>query len=533
MVMGRRKIPSSKARVSAGALCIALLAASTSALRFFGSGNDNAKAPDPAVPVTSPDHVVPAASPDRPELHQQDSDPLPGQDVNELGQPTYGVDVSFPIHHGKISTNYAWLPHNVEPDKHPTPPEYEGMPIQYLGERQKWYDSFMDSCDKHYGGGRGRSACRMTEEDRVEMSLRQPGGMQNYTELGFKKLRAPKEVWERVKKFWEENKDKKNWKDENWPKGNTYTNHWDSPTYMVSVEDTRLRGAGSNLKKRIWDAAKETMEEWTQEEVTECSLYGIRVYTEGAILATHVDRMPLVSSAILNVAQDVDEPWPIEVYAHDGRAYNITMEPGDMVLYESHSVLHGRPFPMKGRYYANVFIHFEPTGHSLRHEAAEAAGQAAGGRQEKLGGHEADMTDGMPPYIVRGSVEEERWKRTHPNAGNNRQKKQSASFTTGTTPAHAAAQEGNAKRLGQVIDKLGHLINAKDGNGWTPLHEGARAGHEEVVQLLVDRGAKINERTGGGAGATPLYWSIKENGEDHPVSQLLLSLGGLNIGPDL
>jgi len=43
------------------------------------------------------------------------------------------------------------------------------------------------------------------------------------------------------------------------------------------------------------------------------------------------------------------------------------MDPGDMVLYESHSLLHGRPFPLKGRYFANIFIHFEPTGHRLRH----------------------------------------------------------------------------------------------------------------------------------------------------------------------
>ena len=69
-------------------------------------------------------------------------------------------------------------------------------------------------------------------------------------------------------------------------------------------------------------------------------------------MATHVDRLPLVVSAIINVAQDVDEPWPLEVYGHDGVAYNITMEPGEMILYESHSVLHGRPFPLKGRYYA-------------------------------------------------------------------------------------------------------------------------------------------------------------------------------------
>ena len=49
------------------------------------------------------------------------------------------------------------------------------------------------------------------------------------------------------------------------------------------------------------------------------------MYTEGSVLAPHVDRMPLVISAIVNVAQDVDEPWPLEVYGHDGMAYNITM----------------------------------------------------------------------------------------------------------------------------------------------------------------------------------------------------------------
>jgi hypothetical protein len=31
-----------------------------------------------------------------------------------------------------------------------------------------------------------------------------------------------------------------------------------------------------------------------------------------------------------------------------------------MVLYESHSVIHGRPFPLIGNFYANVFIHFQP-----------------------------------------------------------------------------------------------------------------------------------------------------------------------------
>jgi hypothetical protein len=83
-------------------------------------------------------------------------------------------------------------------------------------------------------------------------------------------------------------------------------------------------------------------------------------------------RIPLVSSCIINVDQDVDEPWPLEVVGHDGIARNITMTPGDMILYESHSVIHGRPFPFEGRFMANVFVHFEPVGPKLTLDNAES-----------------------------------------------------------------------------------------------------------------------------------------------------------------
>jgi prolyl 4-hydroxylase len=114
-----------------------------------------------------------------------------------------------------------------------------------------------------------------------------------------------------------------------------------APTYMVNVEDDELEGAGEDLKGAIWTAAEDAIVDWTTMKLRPSSLYGIRVYTSGAVLSPHVDRVPLVSSAIVNVAQDVDEPWPIEVYDRSGNAVNITMEPGDMVLYESGSLVHG------------------------------------------------------------------------------------------------------------------------------------------------------------------------------------------------
>jgi prolyl 4-hydroxylase len=36
------------------------------------------------------------------------------------------------------------------------------------------------------------------------------------------------------------------------------------------------------------------------------------------------------------------------------------MEPGDMVFYESATCVHGRPTPLKGKYFANAFIHYKP-----------------------------------------------------------------------------------------------------------------------------------------------------------------------------
>jgi hypothetical protein len=123
---------------------------------------------------------------------------------------------------------------------------------------------------------------------------------------------------------------------------------------MLDITDSKYRGGGSKLESMINEVARHSLQEWTGQELTPTSLYGIRKYTSGSVLATHVDRLPLVTSAIINVAQDVDEPWPLEVFGHDGVAYNVTIEPGEMIMYESHSILHGRPFPLKGRYFANV-----------------------------------------------------------------------------------------------------------------------------------------------------------------------------------
>jgi prolyl 4-hydroxylase len=118
------------------------------------------------------------------------------------------------MQHNMVSTNYPWLPHNVDPSL-PVPDDYKDMTIQPLGNKQEQYEEYIQGCMDHYTGNPGR--CLSNEAERITMSLRQPKGMYNYTELGYTKIRAPDEVMRLLKEYWEANKD--NQKVEPWPSG--------------------------------------------------------------------------------------------------------------------------------------------------------------------------------------------------------------------------------------------------------------------------------------------------------------------------
>jgi hypothetical protein len=70
----------------------------------------------------------------------------------------------------------------------------------------------------------------------------------------------------------------------------------------------------------------------------------------------------------MNIAQQqVQDDWIIELIGHDQSAYNITLQPQEMLIYESHSILYGQPYPLLGQYYANCYLYFEPIGYADHH----------------------------------------------------------------------------------------------------------------------------------------------------------------------
>eukprot|EP00591_Stephanopyxis_turris_P013416 CAMPEP_0195507872 /NCGR_PEP_ID=MMETSP0794_2-20130614/1232_1 /TAXON_ID=515487 /ORGANISM="Stephanopyxis turris, Strain CCMP 815" /LENGTH=851 /DNA_ID=CAMNT_0040634697 /DNA_START=75 /DNA_END=2630 /DNA_ORIENTATION=+ len=79
----------------------------------------------------------------------------------------------------------------------------------------------------------------------------------------------------------------------------------------------------------------------------------------------------------------------------------------------------------------------------------------------------------------------------------------------------------------QILTQNKHIssIRAKDSNGWEAIHEAARGGHVQIVEMLLEAGADVNAKTGGGH--TPLFWALKENGENHLCVRLLRERGGV------
>lgn len=66
-----------------------------------------------------------------------------------------------------------------------------------------------------------------------------------------------------------------------------------------------------------------------------------------------------------------------------------------------------------------------------------------------------------------------------------------------------AASDGNLQRIGELLAE-GADVNARDGEGFTPLIRATRNRHVDAVKLLLDKGADPNARSKDGTSAATL-----------------------------
>lgn len=261
-----------------------------------------------------------------------------------------------------------------------------------------------------------------------------------------------------------------------------------------------------------------------------------------------MSRVPLVISAILNVAQDVQEDWVLEVIGHQGKAVNLTLQPGEMVMYESHSILHGRPYPLNGKYYANIFFHFEPIGYTQElQRKLESAGYVKTNQQLF---EEAQATFAvssstrrrnkikgrfdLPYYIEEGTEEAARWRQEFIYRRQSLPPKPKVPvFRPHHDSPHHLAAKGHLDRLKALASAEPGVLNEPDSNGWKPIHEAARAGRYKVLKYLIEEHkVDVNERTNRGTGGSPLWWAEKSESGDPEVIKLLKEHGARAIAPE-
>lgn len=184
------------------------------------------------------------------------------------------------------------------------------------------------------------------------------------------------------------------------------------------------------------------------------------------------------------------------------------MAPGDLVLYESHSVIHGRPFRMRGNYYANIFVHFEPLGLPLN--MPDTADDDKGKQR--------DYDLNLPPYMIPGSSWETEWRQSNPNGWGL------------LNDPFKVIQHGDFRTLRFLGELNPSKLHEDDGTSakWRPIHEAARQGSVEILKYLIEEhGADVNELCQVGGGATPLKLAQKYVGRNHPASAYLASVGGV------
>ena len=78
-------------------------------------------------------------------------------------------------------------------------------------------------------------------------------------------------------------------------------------------------------------------------------------------MKSHRDREEThIIGVIINIDQKVESPWALEIEDHQRNNHEIFLSPGEVIFYESATLDHGRPNPLDGDSFVNVFCHYMP-----------------------------------------------------------------------------------------------------------------------------------------------------------------------------
>lgn len=180
-----------------------------------------------------------------------------------------------------------------------------------------------------------------------------------YTIDGFKKLKMPKDLYQKILSWYFENQ-KKSIIEIEYNKnfiGIKNINKQSPSTQIIHINEDRILTHEFN-KIMLKEVTK-----WSGvNNLIHTSTYGIRMYERGDVLISHTDHPEThILSVICSIHQeDMDEPWALEIKDSKGWWNEVYLAPGEMLFYESDILEHGRMRPLKGNRYSNMYGHFKP-----------------------------------------------------------------------------------------------------------------------------------------------------------------------------
>ena len=162
-----------------------------------------------------------------------------------------------------------------------------------------------------------------------------------FTELGFQKTEIPEALYETIVKFRQQALENGELVSESADPGvingpTVIENKELEQSRQVHIRRTQLLPLDEATKEAIFKTLGPAAEAWSGLRLVPTSIYGIRRYRNMSTLLAHVDQVRThVVSAILNIAQEAEEAWPLYIRDNEGGDHQLVLGPGEMVWYES------------------------------------------------------------------------------------------------------------------------------------------------------------------------------------------------------
>ena len=219
------------------------------------------------------------------------------------------------------------------------------------GQEVEGFESVVDLDDTY----RARNSTWLwSHGERHLRNLKQPLLVHNYTATGYVKVPMPLDLFISLNRFYQAHRNQ-NFDESIDEMNSIHDKTGDRKPKMVQLSDQMMNDIEQVLKPQL--------EEWSKTKLKRTAIYGVREYYKGNVLQNHVDRIEThVISVILQIDQDKGSggDWMLEVIDYNGKRQQIKLLPGEMLLYESAKLIHGRPKPFQGNRFANAFVHFAP-----------------------------------------------------------------------------------------------------------------------------------------------------------------------------